>query len=24
VLVTRNVKDIQATGARCLNPFVPA
>ncbi len=21
VLVTRNVKDVQATGVRCLNPF---
>jgi predicted nucleic acid-binding protein len=23
VLVTRNVKDVQATGCRCLNPFEP-
>ena len=24
VLVTRNVKDVQAAGCRCLNPFEPA
>jgi toxin FitB len=24
VLVTRNVKDVHATGVRCLNPFVAA